>query len=118
MAGALQRTIARISALVGKYAAGEPIYLNAVLTDGASAVACRFTTDDPANADSLYTNRGRRYVCEDGVCRMLDPGEANGSAVMVSSEPLSTDSGWESVPVNHLLRIEPDLSIAREPVAA
>jgi predicted glutamine amidotransferase len=80
--------------------------------------AIRGTTDDPANADSLYTNRGRRYVCEDGVCRMLDPGEANGSAIMVSSEPLSADSGWESVPVNHLLRIESDLSIAREPIAA
>jgi predicted glutamine amidotransferase len=94
------------------------MYLNAVVTDGASAVACRFTSDDPANADSLYANRGRRYVCEGGVCRMLDPGEQNGSAVMVSSEPLSGDSGWEAVPVNHLLRLEPDLTMATEPLAA
>jgi glutamine amidotransferase len=118
MAGALRRAIARVRALVDKHAPGEPMYLNAVLTDGTSAVACRFTTDDPGNADSLYTNRGRRYVCEEGVCRMLDPGEINGSAVMVSSEPLSADTGWESVPVNHLLRIEPDLSVAREGIAA
>lgn len=118
LAGALRRAIATVLDLSRRHAPGEHIYLNAVLTDGASAVACRFTTDDPANADSLYTNRGRRYVCEGGVCRMLDPGEANGSAIMVSSEPLSGDSGWETVPVNHLVRVEPNLVLTTEPVAA
>jgi predicted glutamine amidotransferase len=49
---------------------------------------------------------------------MLDPGEANGSAVMVSSEPLSGDSGWDAVPVNHLVRIEPNLGMTVEAVAA
>jgi predicted glutamine amidotransferase len=118
MAGAFNRAIGRVRALVARHAPGEHIYLNAVLTDGAAAVACRFTTDDPANADTLYTNRGRRYVCEGGVCRMLDPGEANGSAVMISSEPISGDGGWEAVPVNHLVRVEPNLVLSTEPVAA
>ena len=117
MADAFNRTLRQVLALVREHAPGEHIYLNAVVTDGQSAVACRFTTDEPANADSLYTNRGRRYVCEGGVCRMLDPGEINGSAVMISSEPLSGDSGWETVPVNHLVRIEPNLNMATEPVA-
>lgn len=118
LAAAFNRTIGRVLELVRRHAPGEHIYLNAVVTDGDSAVACRFTTDDPANADTLYTNRGRRYVCEGGVCRMLDPGELNGSAVMVSSEPISGDSGWEAVPVNHLVRVEPNLVVATQPVAA
>jgi glutamine amidotransferase len=118
MADAFNRTIQQVLALVREHAPGEHIYLNAVVTDGQSAVACRYTTDVPENADSLYTNRGRRYVCEDGVCHMLDPGEVNGSAIMVSSEPLSGDSGWEGVPVNHLIRIEPDLTMTTERVAA
>jgi ergothioneine biosynthesis protein EgtC len=118
MAGALNRTISTVLALVREHAPGEHIYLNAVVTDGHAAVACRYTTDEPANADSLYTNRGRRYVCEGGVCRMLDPGEQNGSAVMVSSEPLSADGGWDAVPVNYLLRVEPNLGLSLEPVAA
>jgi ergothioneine biosynthesis protein EgtC len=118
MAEAVRRTIRRVLALVAQHAAGEHMYLNAVVTDGDSAVACRFTTDREDNADSLYTNRGRRYICEDGVCRMLDPGEQNGSAIMVSSEPLSSDSGWAAVPVNHLIRIEPNLTVIAEPVAA
>jgi predicted glutamine amidotransferase len=116
MADAFNRTLSQVLALVRRHAPGEHLYLNAVVTDGDYAVACRYTTDEPGNADSLYTNRGRRYVCEDGVCRMLDPGEVNGSAVMVSSEPLSGDSGWESVPVNYLVRIEPDLMLATEPI--
>lgn len=118
MADALRRAIARVMALVAAHAPGEHTYLNAVLTDGRSAVACRYTTDAPEHADSLYTNRGRRYVCEGGVCRMLDPGEANGSAIMISSEPLSGDTGWETVPVNHLVRVEPNLVMTTEPVAA
>ena len=116
MAEAFRRSIATILELTRAHAPGEHIYLNAVL--GQAPVACRFTTDDPANADSLYTNRGRRYVCDGGVCRMLDPGEQNGSAVMVSSEPLSGDTGWETVPVNHLVRIEPNLVMLTEPLAA
>lgn len=118
MADALRRAIDRVLQLVDRHAPGEFVYLNAVVTDGEAAVACRFTNDDPANADSLYTNRGRRYVCEGGACRMLDPGEANGSAVMVSSEPLSGDTGWEPVPVNHLVRLEPNLAMNTEPLAA
>ena len=116
MADAFRRSIARVRDLVAHHAPGEPMYLNAVLTDGESAVACRYTTDDPANADTLYTNRGRRYVCEAGVGRMLDPGEINGSALMISSEPISGDDGWAAVPVNHLVRVEPNLVTLTEPV--
>lgn len=117
MAAALRRALARILDLGARHAPGEYVYLNAVLTDGEAAIACRFTTDVPENADTLYANRGRRYVCENGIGRMLDPGEANGSAVLVSSEPLSGDAGWEAIPVNHLLRLEPNLSLAIEPVS-
>jgi predicted glutamine amidotransferase len=116
MADALRRAIRRVIALVSRHAPDEHIYLNAVLTDGNAAVACRYTTDRQENADTLYTNSGRRYICDDGVCRMLDPGEQNGSAVMVSSEPLSSDTGWSPVAINHLIRIEPNLTLIGEPV--
>jgi predicted glutamine amidotransferase len=118
IAAALRRALARMRGLQQAHAPGEHIYLNAVVTDGTAAVACRVTSDDPANADSLYTQRGRRYVCDDGHCRMLDPGELNGSALMISSEPLSGDSGWEAVPVNHMVLVEPNLSLSVEPLAA
>lgn len=82
-------------------------YLNLALTNGDAAVACRLTTDKPAHADSLYLHTGRKYVCEDGVCRMISP-EAGQGAVIVSSEPLSDDMGWQKIPVNQLVVIRPD----------
>lgn len=82
-------------------------YLNLALTNGQSAVACRVTTDKPEHADSLYMHTGRRYLCQDGVCRMVSP-EAGQGAVIVSSERLSDDPGWQKVPVNHLVVIRED----------
>lgn len=110
MEPALEGAIGRILELRARHAPEEHCYLNMVVTDGHSAVACRFTTDDPDNADSLYVNHGRRYVCEDNVCRMVDP-EEGGAAVLISSESLSEDPGWTPVPVNSLVVIGPTLSL-------
>ena len=107
MVAALQKAIRFVLDLGAKYAPGEPSYLNVAVTDGHRGVVTRFTTDAPENADSLYLHTGRRYVCEDGLCRMIDP-EAGDKAVLVASEPLSKDPGWQSIPVNHLVVIHPD----------
>ena len=117
MAAAFRRAVDRILELRARHAPSEHIYLNAVLADGRSAVACRFTTDDPANADSLYRHCGRRYACEEGVCRMVHA-RGRGEAAIVSSEPLSEDGGWEAVPVNHLVLLEGSEVTAVEPVVA
>jgi glutamine amidotransferase len=110
LATAFESTLRHVVALAREHAPGEETYLNAVVTDGHSAVACRFTTDRPENADSLYLNHGRRYVCEDGLCRMLDPEDGQG-VVMVSSERLSDDPGWQAVPVNHLVLVQPNRTV-------
>lgn len=116
MVKALRAAISRIIELGRKYAPGAHSYLNLVVTDGTSAVACRFTTDAPKNADSLYMNHGRRYICEEGVCRMLEP-EHGETAILVSSEQLSDDPGWSEVPVNHLIRIHASRQVVIEPLA-
>jgi predicted glutamine amidotransferase len=105
LASALMEGVREAIALSGTHRPGEHSYLNLVLSNGRSAVACRYTTDLPDGADSLYLNWGKRYVCEDGVCRMLDADEASGS-VIVASEPLSEEPGWHAVPTNHLVLID------------
>ena len=45
MAEALRSSIATVLELAARHAPGEHMYLNAVITDGQAAVACRFTTD-------------------------------------------------------------------------
>lgn len=109
MANAMQAAITIVNSLIQEHARDQHCYLNLVLTNGQEAVVCRYTSDRDDKASSLYLNQGRQYVCEEGVCRML--GDSREEAVIVSSEPLSADDSWQSVPVNHLLLIGKDLAI-------
>ena len=103
LAGAVERTIARLNELNARHG-GEPSYLNLAVTDGRHAVITRYTTEEGYPGESLYVDRGHRYVCDDGRCRMVAPDDAGG-AVIVSSERLSPDSSWESVPPNHAVLV-------------
>ncbi len=115
LAAALERAMARALAMVAALAPGEPSYLNLVLSDGRRSVACRYATGPPEDAPSLYLSRGRRYACEGGACRMLDPEEGHG-AILIASEPLSPDPGWEPVPAGHLLVATVDLEVTVRPL--
>lgn len=105
MSSSLMAAIRKVVAFEQEAEVEEASYMNMVLTDGSISIAVRFTTDDPKNADSLYLNIGKRYICDDGVCYMHDPGEHE-KAVIISSEPLSTDPGWEPVPVNSMVVVK------------
>ena len=61
----------------------------------------------PETAESLYYHTGRRYECDEGVCRMIEHDEDH-SAVLVCSERLSEDPGWDRVPGNHMVIVEED----------
>lgn len=104
MAAALERAVARALALTRAAGVDEASYLNVVAADGDEAVALRFTTDTPEHALSLFHHVGRRYQCEGGVCHMLEAGTERG-AVLISSEPLSQDPGWQAVPPNHMVLV-------------
>ena len=104
MATAMMRSIKRVCKLIDEHAPGANSYLNFVVTDGRLALAVRFTTDVVEHADSLYINIGKSYQCKDGVCHMTEPGESKKS-VIISSEPLSKDPGWEKIPVNSMILV-------------
>lgn len=117
MAAALEATIHTTEALRQAHGITEGSQLNLAVTDGEVAVVSRYATpgDEPPN--SLYLNRGKRYVCEDGVCYMLDPEEVLDEAVLIASEPLSEDPNWEHIPPNHIATILPDRSVQLKPIA-
>ncbi len=102
MANALAMTIGDVVALAHAAGYREPSYLNLAVTDGECAVASRFVSDVDHTANSLYVHTGRRYVCEGGVCRMLDAEEAHG-ATIIASERLSDDEGWSKVAPSSLV---------------
>lgn len=102
---ALERTIERLLGLSAELGGGEHSYLNFAVTDGTHAAVTRYTTRPDYPGESLYVHRGRRYVCEEGTCRMVEP-DNGGTAVIVSSERLSADPGWEPVPRNHVVLLD------------
>lgn len=104
LAGALLRTIADVDALCHAHGIEDEPRLNIAVTDGNHAVASRYCLD-PALVDSLYVHRGKAYVCEEGLSRMVETDEP-APAVIVASEPLSEDPGWTMVPPNHIVLID------------
>ncbi len=110
MAEALTAAITDVEGVVREAGRKEPSLLNLAVTDGNCAVVSRYISHHPKRAHTLYVHCGRRYVCENGVCRMMDPESAKG-AVIVASEPLSEDDGWEPVPTNNLVLVHEDLQV-------
>ncbi len=109
MQAAIRAAIGQAEELRHQAKIDEPSFLNLALTDGRRAVVSRFVSSEPDRANTLYVHSGSRYVCEEGVCRMVD--DRDKGAVIVASEPLSEDSGWEPVPPNHLVTVDEHLSV-------
>lgn len=93
----------------------QPCQLNLALTDGERAVVCRYTDGAAASANTLFVHEGRRYVCDNGVCHMLQADKADAS-VIVASEPLSDDPGWQEVPTGCLVLIGGEDHVQIEPM--
>jgi glutamine amidotransferase len=117
LARALTAAIRESLKLVRHAGVTAPSFLNVAVSDGRAAVVSRFTTDAPHRAESLHVHTGRAYVCEDGVTHMVEL-RRGGHAVIVSSEALSDDPGWDTVPPNHLVLVREDRSVEFQPLAA
>jgi glutamine amidotransferase len=115
MADALAAAIARVLELLRSVGVQEASFLNVAMSDGHEAVACRFTTLADYDGESLWLHTGRLYVCVNGQCRMLSPDRGRG-CVLVSSEPLSDDDGWDAIPRNHLVGIAADGTTTQRPL--
>ncbi|HSR66856.1 MAG TPA: class II glutamine amidotransferase [Acidobacteriota bacterium] len=81
--------------------------LNLALTDGNLAVVTRWVSSQGGEPNTLYVHEGTHYVCENGVCRMIDDQQGHGT-VIITSEPLGEDCGWEKVPRNHIVTVDQD----------
>jgi len=95
LAVALDNATQRVVTLANLYG-GSPSYLNVAVADGHSAVISRYSNDPQHAPETLYYFRGQLYE----QCEADDEGS---EAVLVSSEKLSEQPGWEAVPPNHLV---------------
>lgn len=119
MAAAMQDVINDVERLTTAVGATRRSLLNMAVSDGERAVVSRYATLGSA-APSLWLRTGSAYVCHNGTCQMLNgwpvPDECVGphassgptQTVIVASEPLTVEPGWQEVPQQHLVLIDAD----------
>ncbi len=96
----------------------EPAYLNMVVTNGLFIVGTRYVTDPDEEALTLYHSEGSRYVCDNGVCHMLDPEERDRAVLVVSEKLTDISKDWKEVPKNHFVIVEQTLEVKIKPIKA
>ncbi len=115
MVSALERSIARVIALQYEFDIEESSYLNLILTDGDLTIVTRFINNANDEPNTLYLRTGSAYECVDGVCHMAED-LPNARAVLIASEPLSQDGGWQRVGANRMLLIGQELGVEERPM--
>lgn len=114
LALALERMLEQVLGALLEAGVTEPSYLNCVVADGRHAAACRVTTGPEKFAESLHVHSGSVYRVVDGECRMMPPTDRHG-AILIASEQLSDDPGWQVVPPNHLVLVQTDRKVSLRP---
>lgn len=114
----LDETFADILELVAKYGGNEPSYLNIAITDGKTIVASKCTLGPSQLAATLYHSEGSRFVCENGVCRMIKADPSEHSILVVSEKLTDVKKDWHEVPKNHFVVVKEDLSVSLVPIEA
>lgn len=89
---------------------GNSVY-NLVITDGYRLMATRYSTKPKEDTRTLYFARGKKYVCEGNVCRMIEYDGQPKSILVVSEKLDEFVEEWTKVPENHALLVEKDLSV-------
>ncbi|MDX1401940.1 MAG: class II glutamine amidotransferase [Kiloniellales bacterium] len=111
LADAIDVTIKQLNEWAAHVGLEERCFFNFALTDGDYVVITRYTTRTDAKPETLYVTRGSRFERVGNTYRMSRDDERP-EALIVASEPLTTDrSDWESVPRNHALVIDKNLTI-------
>jgi glutamine amidotransferase len=114
MARALEDAVYRLHELLIEKGITANTQLNVAVSDGTQAVAMRCASGD-VKTPSLYWHEGRRYVCENGLGRMIDYDDCC-ETVIVASEPLSDDPGWEALAPNSMILVGAQHQISIRPL--
>jgi glutamine amidotransferase len=108
---ALKETIHRLFEIQEAHHIDEPSYLNMVITDGHSLLACRGSTSKDEDTPTLHYALGSQYEYHNGVSHMAPPINGLNEAVLIASERLNNfEHEWQDIPINHALLVYPDLS--------
>jgi glutamine amidotransferase len=115
---AFEYTFSYLKKLMNDNGIKDAAYLNMVFTNGLFIVGTRYVSDPKEEALTLYHSINSRYVCEDGICRMLDADEKNESIMLVSEKLTEIKEDWKEIPKNNFIVIEDNLNVKFKPIVA
>lgn len=115
MAISLEKSIQQILEELRGKRVEAPSFVNAVLSNGTEAAACRYTNAADQGAASLHLHTGRLYTCRSGQPELVQADEDEHS-VIVASEPLTRDASWQVVPNNSIVTVDATRSVAVRPM--
>ena len=110
LAECFNKTFAVIDELKEHRGLTDASIFNMVVTDGTRIIATRYSSNPEAESRTLYFTKGRKYVCEGNICKMLPPDSGNGSILIVSEKLDEFVKEWVNIPENHAVLVEKDLS--------
>jgi predicted glutamine amidotransferase len=113
MARALSATIREVDHITEKAGIKEANYMNLAVTDGTSAVATRHVSpsadEGEEDANTLYVHTGGGFECKAG--HLKETATEKGHAVVIASEPLTEDKGWQRVTPNTMVLVTKGLEV-------
>lgn len=115
IAEVLEFTFDRIMKLVKDYGKSGTSYFNICITDGKKMVASRYCTNPNITPETLHYSVGAHFTPVDRHFHMI-PGDFNGCIIVTSEKLTDFDVEWQTVPANHLLIVEEDLTITLRPI--
>jgi glutamine amidotransferase len=108
--------INEVEALKRQHKIKEATYLNAIVTDGRYMIGTRFISTGDEEPLTLYVSEGSRYVCEEGVCRMVSAAPGEHAVLIVSEKLTSLRSDWKKIPDNHFVIVDESDKVSFAPV--
>ena len=112
MGRALVRTIAQLEEWTADAGITAPSYYNFAVTDGQSVAAVRYVSDPRVEPQSLYYSTGGKYECShEGVCSFCKCVDVEKTMIIASERLTENADDWFRVAPNHVLMVEPDLTV-------
>jgi glutamine amidotransferase len=116
MGDTLVKTIAQLEKWSAEAGISRPSYYNFAVTDGQSMAAVRYVSDPNLQPASLYYSSRGKYECHEGVGKLLECHVSERSVIIASERLTSDETAWVRVETNHVLTVDPKLTVHVEPV--
>lgn len=115
MANALEGAIAALLAHLRSSGVSAPSYVNAALANGSDSVVCRYTNAPTGRAASLHVHTGKLLTVRSGRAELIEADEDEHS-VIVSSEMLTSDPSWRTVPNGSIVLVNAAREVVIRPM--